>query len=1624
MKKRFVLYGIFFLTAFHLLAQSTTIGGVINMYALGVHKLSSNQIHIDQVSQFNPNDTILIIQMKGAQVNLSNSVDFGTVTNMGNAGNYEFSIINTVDGMNNTITLRCPLTNNYDDSLFQVVKVKSYNNATITSDLTCQPWDGQKGGVLAMFVYGTLTFNANMDVTGKGFRGAVPANANTITVCSAIGNITNYYYTINGWDSSGIKGEGIARLPLFYARGRGKLANGGGGGNSLNSAGGGGSNAGAGGKGGKESGICIPQSDVGGIGGQTLNNVPAKFFMGGGGGCGTFEQNVANATKGGNGGGIVFVLANTIIGNNKQILANGEALTATALDNGSASGGGGGGTIVLNSSQINGQLSLLSKGGNGSSCSSANMQCRGSGGGGGGGWICFSNNINPPSDVSGGASGVAGSLCSSPGYVGATGNTGIILNNFIMPLNCLLDNIISADQTICYGIQPQMLTGTTSAFIVSYQWQYSTDNVNWNNCPATSTQPNYQSGTLYQTTYFRRIANYSNGDITNSNVVTITINPFSINLQPTAIYCYGLCTGTASVIVSPTGSNYSYYWNTGAASSSISELCANNYSVTVTDANGCTKTGSVPVNQPSSALSITLSKTDVTTCFGQSNGSAYASVSGGTSPYTNYHWNTGASTISISGLSAGTYSITVTDSHSCTSVQSTVITQPNQLNLSVHANNVSCYGSNDGSASVLPTGGTPGYTYQWSNSATDSSVINLIAGTYFVTVHDAHSCSVSDTLIINQPLPVTIQLIVQQPTCENTCNGSVTPSAQGGTQPYQYVTNISPSPFTNLCAGLYNMTVTDAHNCAVDTSFTLTPLTVILNNIISGSVAAICQNNTFLLEGSMPTGSSSFSYLWQISYDGSTWNDAPPVNNGVNYLWMVNQSSHFKRIVSGNGCKDTSTVLSIQVDSIINHISILDTVFCSYNVADTINGNAGTGYFYSWQYNSGSGWQPVAGDSADFLPSGINQNTAYRRIVTLNGCHDTSNVIHIYKQNQLITNTILIDADTIYKQFCETAQGTIGGAISGITGAYTVHWQTSIDSVNWNDLDTSTNIIFSLIDDSVRHYFYYRRIIAYSNCFDTSNTVIIDILPPITQNIISSNSGSSPLNICPATNINLGGLTPGGGNGSYTYSWMQSTDYLVWSNAFGGIGYQYPYFNSPLLYDTIYYFRVIKSGVCTDTSNVFAIYVDSLPPNQIACNHTNLCQGTPMDSIYETQPSSIVGLTYQWQWNNNGTWVNITGTNHLYYIPPYTSGPVTYRRVINLHSCSSNSNEITITCYQQPSISYSLVENDSLCLVPNLQVHIQAHLTGTSPWHVSYSINGTNYSFYQMQPDTTYQVPINQSYTLIAINQLTDVSGCTAALNTDTIKIWGFNPVTAQASNRKSCGHSDTLHASPVTVGIGKWILPSGITATNINDPNAQINASSYGSYPLIWEVSNGPCLDTAQISVVFYQQPQQPDAGIDVTLDQISPVLLQATAASVGTGTWSVTQGNAIFTNIHAPNATASTFDEGENVLRWTVVNGVCPALFDDVTITLRTLIVPEGFSPNGDNVNDLFVIKGLDISKEYNLIVFNRWGNIVYEKKPYDNTWDGKDKQQNQLPDDTYFYILKMNDKVYKNGYVVLKR
>ena len=341
------------------------LSGIVNAYSPVTAFPAPDQLTVVDVSPFAVGDRILIHQAQGAIIDQDNSPTYGDIQDIGGAGLFEFNVIQSISG--NTLTLQCPLYNTYGDpanSGIQVVRVSYHtSDQTITGTITAPAWDGLKGGIVAIEVEGVLTFNSNIDVRGKGFRGG-PCSANqSNSSCGTLGTPNAYHGPIS--DTAGQKGEGVAIWPDPNHRAcRGKIANGGGGGNIHNTGGGGGGGAGSGGNGGWTTCGCVGNNSsflpfsgwgYGGVGlsGYNTASTPRAFFGGGGGGG---QQNNNESTDGGAGGGIVILRAQKLAGNDYSILAGGAQASRTpavcsgypteAGQDGSG-GGGGGGTVIL-----------------------------------------------------------------------------------------------------------------------------------------------------------------------------------------------------------------------------------------------------------------------------------------------------------------------------------------------------------------------------------------------------------------------------------------------------------------------------------------------------------------------------------------------------------------------------------------------------------------------------------------------------------------------------------------------------------------------------------------------------------------------------------------------------------------------------------------------------------------------------------------------------------------------------------------------------------------------------------------------------------------------------------------------------------------------------------------------------------------------------------------------------------------------------------------------------------------------------------------------------------------------------------------------------------------------------
>lgn len=319
------------------------------------------------------------------------------------------------------------------------------------------------------------------------------------------------------------------------------------------------------------------------------------------------------------------------------------------------------------------------------------------------------------------------------------------------------------------------------------------------------------------------------------------------------IKCKGSCNGNAYVVVTGGSGAYHYQWSNGAADNdSTDALCAMQYSVTVTDANGCSVVLNFEILEPSS-LVLNVNSSDAL-CYKSCNGTASVGVQGGVGPYS-YAWSTGATISSVSDLCAGRYTVVVTDANGCSSSSCSVINEPASLVVSTNKTDVKCKNSCTGTASAIVTGGNSGYAYVWSNNVTGNVISNLCAGLYSVVVTDSKGCTGSGSVNVSEPLQSLAAscTVIKNASYQGASDGQMSASATGGVSPYSYMwsNGNNTQVISNLTAGVYTATITDANGCTSVTSCTITA------NLQCGGF----RTQTMGGWGSTPHGNNPGAYL-------------------------------------------------------------------------------------------------------------------------------------------------------------------------------------------------------------------------------------------------------------------------------------------------------------------------------------------------------------------------------------------------------------------------------------------------------------------------------------------------------------------------------------------------------------------------------------------------------------------------------------------------------------------------------------------------------------------------------------------------------------------------------------------
>ncbi len=328
--------------------------------------------------------------------------------------------------------------------------------------------------------------------------------------------------------------------------------------------------------------------------------------------------------------------------------------------------------------------------------------------------------------------------------------------------------------------------------------------------------------------------------------------------------CAGAANGALAVSADGGTPGYTYNWSNGGSGPEIDGLGPGDYTVTATDAEGCTETATyqVPTN---GSLNVDLEELDDVSCAGGSDGFISVSASGGQGPYT-YNWSNGQSGNILSDVSEGGYGLTVSDALGCEAITTYMIEEAAALDLaSLSVQDVDCFGGSDGSISLQGSGGTPPYSYQWNIDVNGNTINNLSAGEYTVTVFDAVECTYSMSFEIAEPANLVLNNGEISPiSCADSADGAIAMSVSGGTPPlhYQWNTGATTSLLNNLVAGDYSATITDANGCTLMAEYELSAPDPIALSEIQISDTSCADSADGSISGMVSGGTPPYTYQW------------------------------------------------------------------------------------------------------------------------------------------------------------------------------------------------------------------------------------------------------------------------------------------------------------------------------------------------------------------------------------------------------------------------------------------------------------------------------------------------------------------------------------------------------------------------------------------------------------------------------------------------------------------------------------------------------------------------------------------------------------------------------------------
>ncbi len=648
-----------------------------------------------------------------------------------------------------------------------------------------------------------------------------------------------------------------------------------------------------------------------------------------------------------------------------------------------------------------------------------------------------------------------------------TGPAPLELGADIEELNCNGDSDGAIDITVTGGTGP-------------YTYQ-------WSNTAGTQDISGLSAG-VYQVTVTDANDCSLVADFEVTEPTNIVISESIINVA-----CKGENTGSIATSLTGGRAPYSYLWSNGATTPDVSNLPAGTYTLTVTDAAGCKITENYNVSEPSTFFSIESFTETQPSCSGLADGALKVNATGGNAPY-RYLWSTGATSETISGLKAGTYSATVTDANGCSKSLDYSLGEPLILDIASAVENVSCHGAQDGKINITVTGGSSPYTYQWSQMATTEDISGLAAGAYSVTVTDANGCSINEAFDVAEPTAIIVTESISHVSCKGESTGAITTTVAGGSGTYAYswlhngLAISTDSYIEGVSEGSYVLTVTDHTGCQVSHTYTITEPASVFSIESFGETPVTCAGGS---DGSVTVsvlgGNAPYSYQWSN-------NETTPKISGLK------AGTYTVTVTDANGCSRTADyVLSDPIPMVLSSSVTAPSCNGGSDGGIIVSASNGTGpYRYTWDNG-------ITGSTLDNIPAGEYTVLVEDHI----GC--------TLEQKIIVTEPELVISNAVVNQI--SCHGEVDGSVvlaaTGGVGPYTYHWSNGTNADHISGLTSGTYSV--TISDSRGCSVYEEYVISEPNQLAASSTSV---------NILCKNDNTGTID-----------LTVTGGTLPYSYLW-------------------------------------------------------------------------------------------------------------------------------------------------------------------------------------------------------------------------------------------------------------------------------------------------------------------------------------------------------------------------------------------------------------------------------------------------------------------------------------------------------